>query len=114
MSQPVSVNNPPPRPGVSGDAKAMMMFEANKKSMLVAYLFWFFLGVFGAHRFYCGKTGSGIAQIVMFGAGCLLTLVFIGVFVLIALYIWVLIDAFLIPGWIRSQNTLLAAQLGAG
>ena len=26
---------------------------------------------------------------------------------------WVLVDAFLIPGWVRRQNNLLAVQLGA-
>jgi hypothetical protein len=31
---------------------------------------------------------------------------------LIPLGIWVLVDAFLIPGWIRNQNSLLAMQLG--
>jgi hypothetical protein len=36
----------------------------------------------------------------------------VGFVLLIPLWIWVLVDAFLIPGWIRTQNTLLAAQLG--
>jgi hypothetical protein len=27
--------------------------------------------------------------------------------------VWVRVDAFLIPGWVRNQNNLLAAQLGA-
>jgi hypothetical protein len=27
--------------------------------------------------------------------------------------VWVLVDAFLIPSWVRQQNNLLAAQLGA-
>jgi hypothetical protein len=27
--------------------------------------------------------------------------------------IWVIVDAFLIPGWVRRQNNLLATQLGA-
>ena len=27
--------------------------------------------------------------------------------------VWILIDAFLIPGWMRNQNNLLATQLGA-
>jgi hypothetical protein len=26
---------------------------------------------------------------------------------------WVLVDAFLIPGWVRNQNNILAMQLGA-
>ena len=101
------------RPPVSGDAQAMMMFEANKKSMAVAYLLWFFLGGFGGHRFYCGKTGSAVAQLLMTIFGILLLFVFLlGLLLLIPVWIWILVDAFLIPGWIRSQNSLLAMQLG--
>jgi hypothetical protein len=36
--------------GVSDDARAMMLFEANKKAPAIAYLLWFFLGLFGAHN----------------------------------------------------------------
>jgi TM2 domain-containing membrane protein YozV len=101
-----------PQPGVSGDARAMMMFEANKKSIAVAYLLWLFFGGAGGHRFYAGKTGSAVAQLLLLIFGLILTVVVVGVFVLIGLYIWVLVDAFLIPGWIRNQNSLLAMQLG--
>jgi TM2 domain-containing membrane protein YozV len=97
--------------GVSGDAKAMMLFQANRKSTLVAYLFWFFLGGFGAHRFYAGKTGSGIAQIALLLIGFALLAAGVGAILLLALFVWVLIDAFLIPGWISNQNTLLAHSL---
>ncbi len=31
--------------GLSSDARAMMLFEANKKTALVAYILWFFLGL---------------------------------------------------------------------
>ena len=31
--------------GLSSDARAMMLFEANKKTAVVAYLLWFFLGL---------------------------------------------------------------------
>lgn len=30
------------------------------KSKGIAYLLWFFLGTFGIHKFYLGKTGVGI------------------------------------------------------
>jgi TM2 domain-containing membrane protein YozV len=38
-----------------------------QKSMIVAALLCFFLGVLGVHRFYVGKVGTGILQIVTFG-----------------------------------------------
>ena len=37
--------------GLSSDTRAMMLFEANKKTALVAYILWFFLGLFGGHNF---------------------------------------------------------------
>ena len=37
------------------------------KRILPAFLLCFLLGVFGAHRFYVGKVGTGILQIVTLG-----------------------------------------------
>jgi len=89
--------------GLSNDTRVLMLYEANKKTALVAYILWFFLGLFGAHNFYLERTGVAVAQLI-------LSLVIVGLVVTI---IWVLVDAFLIPGWVRRQNNLLAAQLGA-
>lgn len=73
------------------------------RSMLVAYLWWFFFGNFGAHRFYVGKPGSGLVLASVHFAGWLLMLVyFIGLVVLIPVWLFVLIDAFRIPGWVRG------------
>lgn len=47
------------------------------KSKGVAYLLWFLLGVFGAHRFYIEKIGTGIIWLLtggLFGIGWLIDL----------------------------------------
>lgn len=59
-------------------------------SIVVAYLFWFFLWFVSAHRFYLGRPVSAILQILSY-------------FILIG-FVWVLIDIFLIPGMIREKQ----------
>ena len=98
MRQPIGQSG-----GLSNDARVLMLYEANKKTALVAYLLWFFLGWFGAHNFYLERTGVAVAQLI-------LTITLVG---MVITFFWVLVDAFLIPGWVRRQNNLLAAQLGA-
>jgi TM2 domain-containing membrane protein YozV len=92
-------------------AMAQMLYSANSKSVGVAYLLWFFLGGFGGHRFYSGKTGSAVAQLLLMLLGIMTAVVGVGVLLMIAVGLWVLVDAFLIPGWIRNHNTLLAHQM---
>jgi TM2 domain-containing membrane protein YozV len=41
--------------------------EFSPRSRLVALLFCVLLGVFGVHRFYVGKIGTGILMLVTFG-----------------------------------------------
>ena len=63
--------------------------EISPKSRLVAVLLCFFLGVFGAHRFYVGKIGTGILMLVTVGG----------------LGIWALIDLiFVIIGSFRDKE----------
>jgi len=52
----------------------------SEKRILPAFLLCFFLGVFGIHRFYVGKIGTGILQLVTLGG----------------LGIWALIDLIMI------------------
>ena len=48
---------------------------ATDKRILPAFLLCFFLGIFGAHRFYVGKTGTAVAQIFTIGGLGIWTLV---------------------------------------
>ena len=89
--------------GLSNDTRVLMLFDANKKIAVVAYILWLFLGWFGGHNFYLGRTGVAITQLI-------LTLTVIGWLITI---IWVFVDDFLIPSWVRRENNQLAAQLGA-
>lgn len=94
-----------------GDAAKLMMFEAQKKSMGVSYVLWFFLGGLGAHRFYLGRTGSAVGMLVLFFMSLLLVLVYIGLLGFLALWVWQIVDAFLIPGIVREYNMQLAHAL---
>ena len=59
-----------------------------KKDVGITYLLWFFLGLFSAHRFYLGKTGTALLQMFTLGG----------------LGVWLLIDVFLIPSMVREYN----------
>jgi TM2 domain-containing membrane protein YozV len=81
------------------------------KSTTTAYLLWFFLGMVGAHRFYLGKTGSGIAIAVLSLLGFLTMALLIGFLFLLISGIWVMIDAALIPGIVAQQRGKLRDEL---
>lgn len=71
-----------------------MVFEENRKSVGIAYLLWLFLGLFGVHRFYTGRTKSAIAMLI-------LTLTGAGVIVSLP---WWVIDVFRVPGHVNRHN----------
>ena len=45
--------------------------QQQTKSKAIYFLFWFFLGGFGAHRFYAGEVGMGLALLCSFIASVL-------------------------------------------
>ncbi|GGG93985.1 TM2 domain-containing protein [Staphylococcus pragensis] len=73
------------------------------KSKTPAFLLWFFLGSFGAHRFYFGKTGSAVGLL-------LVTLLVSWWIFYIPTLIWLLIDVFLIPKWARDYEQAIRDQ----
>lgn len=94
------------------DASAMMRYDANKKSVLIAYLLWFFLGWVGAHRIYAGRIASGLFMLVFWCASFVLSYVLIGYLGFAVIGLWWLVDALLVPGMIGHHNNRLIASMG--
>ena len=99
------------------DAQQQMLIEQrvtnDAKSTGAAYLLWFFLGLIGAHRFYLGRVGTGILQLLLFGIGWLTMFIIVGFLFLGIVGLWWLIDAFLIPGMIRADKEQIRRRLTA-
>lgn len=69
---------------------------AQPKSLVAAALLAFFLGGLGIHNFYLGRTGRGVAQLVLTLVGWATSWLIIGWFLLIPVAIWVLVEFILI------------------
>ena len=93
------------------DNRVMMMYDVEKKSMVLAYLLWFFLGSFGAHRFYMGRIFSAIVMCVIFVISWILTVILIGFVGIVIIFVWWVVDGFLIYQWVKKFNLKLVYQL---
>jgi hypothetical protein len=75
-------------------------YSAREKNPTTAFLLCFFLGIFGAHRFYLGQPGQGLLRLI------LSPLIVPGL-------IWELVDLFRIDGEVFERNLKLAEELVA-
>lgn len=81
------------------------------KSRTVAALFAFFLGQFGAHRFYAGKIGTAVTMLVVALVGYATLIVLVGFAFLLAVGIWTLIDFIVIlTGKFQDKDGLLISN----
>ncbi len=123
---------------MASDTDRFMLYDARKKETFVAYLIWFVLGAFGIHRFYLGRSASGLVMLILtvlggpilvaglialFDAGPSgrqgeslsgLVLVVLGTGMLVVICLWWIIDAFLTVGMVERYNSNLARTLSAG
>jgi TM2 domain-containing membrane protein YozV len=78
----------------NGQPQAVVVPPETTRDVGITYVLALFLGLFGAHNFYVRRTSVAVTQLV-------LTLVVIGIPVV---FVWVIVDLFLIPGWVRELN----------
>ena len=105
MAQPQAVAQPqqqafaqPQQMMVAQPGTTIVASGVSQPSILVAYLLWFFLGIFGIHHLYMGR-GIGVWLIAL--------ITFQG------LLLWLFIDLFLIPSSCaknRSGNVVVVTQ----
>jgi TM2 domain-containing membrane protein YozV len=89
------------------------------RSMIVAYVLWWFGAFLAAHRFYLGAHRSAVAQLGLFWGGLVIgglmskkSTIWIGglavpppgVMMILICMIWVVLDVFLIPGLMRRYR----------
>ena len=87
---------------VLASARAQMIYDANKKSVGASYVLCLLLGGLGAHRFYLGYPASAAVQLVLGILGFVVFLTWP------PLWLWLLVDLFLIPGMVRQRNLEIA------
>lgn len=101
-------------------------YDGTRKKLWLAYLLAVPLGCVGAHRFYLGRKRSGFAMMALWLTGILITWIIVltmpgivkammwetaaGVLMLAA-WVWELVDLFLIPGILCRVNAALEAEM---
>lgn len=90
------------------DESRIMAYDARKKSLLIAYLLWFFLPMLGVHRMYAGKWVSGILMLTLTAVGGALTWILVGFLPLALSAIWWGVDAILTYVMVEKYNEELA------
>lgn len=70
--------------------------SSDAKSKMAAGLLGIFLGCFGVHNFYLGYTAKAVTQLVLTIVGFVLCCVVVGVFLVLGVWIWSLIEGIMI------------------
>ena len=84
-----------------GAAPGQMPYQAgvgyyDQKSKVAAGLLGIFLGTLGVHNFYLGYTNKAIGQLVGTIVGFVLSIIVIGIFIVLGIQIWALVEGILI------------------
>ncbi|RXJ60791.1 NINE protein [Candidatus Marinarcus aquaticus] len=77
--------------------------KVQQQNVILAYVLWWFLGIFGAHRFYTGQS-KGWLYIVLFIVAAITLFAIIGYFIFVGLFIWWIIDGFNLHKIVKLQN----------
>lgn len=77
-----------------------------KKSLVIAYILWFFLGTLGAHKLYLRQPFMCLFYLILNGLGWLTAGILVGYLFFILLGLLLFIDLFTMPLRVRIMNAL--------
>jgi TM2 domain-containing membrane protein YozV len=107
---PPPITQTQPTDSTSFSQSEMMRFESQKKSVGLAFALCWFLGIWGAHRFYMKKPHA-VTKLVCTIISIPLCFLLVGFLWIIANVIWTFIDLFYISGWVKEYNTTLLTKI---
>jgi TM2 domain-containing membrane protein YozV len=81
------------------------------KSLVVAFLLWFFLGTFGVYNFYLGNSSRGWLMVILSIVGVATLIVLIGIVILIGLFVLWVVDAVRMSSRVQQINTQIEGRL---
>lgn len=81
-----------------------LALSIGNRSVVLAYILWFFLGALGVHRMYLNKTASGFVMAALTIVGWLTAAILIGLVPLLIVFVWWIYDAFMIFFAARRHN----------
>lgn len=85
--------------------------QTRGKNTLLAYILLLFLGTLGIHRFYLDRTATAVAQLVLTVVGWMTAILVVGFFFLAIVWVWMIVDLFLVPAIISEENDKLEKKV---
>ena len=89
------------------EVRSALKFSIGSKSIILAYVLWFFLGVLGVHRMYLGKMISGVIMAVLTVVGWFTLPFVVGMPILGVVFLWWVADAVLMFLAVRKQSDII-------
>ena len=80
-----------------------MRLEEQKKNAIIAYILWWFLGFFGAHRFYMGKSNA-VTMLIITIVSFITMFIVVGYIGIVAMLIWWILDGISLHKWVKAYN----------
>ena len=81
------------------------------KSLVVAFLLWFFLGTLGVYHFYLGNSSRGWLMVILTIVGFITLIFLIGIVIIVALVVMWVVDAVRMSSTVQRVNAEIEGRL---